>query len=149
LACPFFMPVSKLIDDSSFLHPVRLPLGGAWNGYCCAPGHEGAQPTHQELVECNLGYASTCTRLPKSRDWDAVRFSVVRDLGSKLHVYFVCELEYRPREHGQLEYDVVIGQWASPHENSRIQKMAECCVDLYLQRRNQSRQPELTGSANL
>jgi hypothetical protein len=149
MACPFFMPVSKLVDDSCFLHPLRLPLGGAWKGYCCAPGHEGAQPTHQELTDCNLGYATSCARLPKQRECDAVRFSVVRDLGSKLHVCFVSELDYRPRGHGQLEYDVAMGQWASPHENPRVQKMAECCVDFYLQRRNQSVQPELTASANL
>jgi hypothetical protein len=138
MACPFFMPVSKLLDDSCFLHPLRLPLGGAWKGYCCAPGHEGAQPGHQELIDCNLGYAAKCARLPKERDCDAARLSVVRDLGSRLHVCFVCEFEYRPREHGQLEYDVAMGRWASLHENPHIQKMAECCVEVYLQRRNQS-----------
>jgi len=148
MACPFFMPVSKLVDDSRFLHPLRLPLGGAWKGRCCAPGHEGAQPGHLELVECNLGYAANCARLPKERNCDAVRFKVVGDLGSRLHVCFVCEREYRPGEHGQLEYDVAMAQWASPHENPRIQKMAECCVDLFLQRKSQPSQPEITASTN-
>ena len=142
MACPFFMPVSRLNDNCNFLHPVRLPLGGAWNGYCCASGHEGAQPTRYELADCNLGYAANCPRLPKERDCDALRFSVVRDLGSKLHVCFVSELGHRPREHGQLEYDIAIAQWTNPRVSPRIQKMAECCVDVYLERRTQSPRPE-------
>jgi hypothetical protein len=146
MACPFFMPVSKLVDDSCFLHPLRLPLGGAWSGYCCAPGHEGAQLAQQELIDCNLGYAAKCARLPRDRDCDAVRFTVVRDLGAKLQVCYVCEFEYHPREHGQLEYDVETRQWAPAHQNPRIQKMAECCVDFYLQRRDHSLQ--LTADAN-
>ncbi len=58
MACPFFMPTSKL-EDGGWLHPSRLPLGGGWIGHCSAPGYEGAEPTNQELRElCNLGYAT-------------------------------------------------------------------------------------------
>ena len=82
MACPFFMPTSKL-EDGGWLHPSRLPLGGGWTGHCSAPGHEGAEPTNQELRElCNLGYAASCPRLPKERAYDAVRFSIARDCGA-------------------------------------------------------------------
>ena len=76
------------------------------------PGHEGAQPSDQELHEfCNLGYAAKCSRLPAERDFDAVRFSVARDQGSRLLLWFVCETGHRPANHGTLEYDVERSQW--------------------------------------
>src|SRR3954465_3694980 len=55
LACPFFMPVAKL-ENGSWPHPARLPLGCGWTGHCTAPGHEQAVPS-QDVVEsfCNLG----------------------------------------------------------------------------------------------
>ncbi|MGA9800344.1 MAG: hypothetical protein WBQ68_15135 [Terriglobales bacterium] len=137
MACPFFMPIQKL--DGGWLHPSRLPLGGGWHGHCSAPGHEGAQPSDLELHEfCNLGYATKCSRLPVDREFDAVRVSVARDQGSRLSVWFVCESGHRPASHGTLEYDVDHNQWASAHADSRIQRMLECYVQVYLQRRIQS-----------
>jgi hypothetical protein len=97
VACPFFMPTDKLADGG-WLHPSRLPLGGGWIGHCSAPGHEGAEPTNQELREfCNLGYAAGCPRLPEERAYDAVRFSVAHDRGAQLMLWFVCESRHRPR----------------------------------------------------
>jgi hypothetical protein len=138
MACPFFMPMSKL-DDGGWLHPSRLPLGGGWTGHCCAPGHEGAEPTNQELRElCNMGYAAGCPRLPGERVYDAVRFSIARDRGARLQFWFVCESGHRPAGHGILEYDLLLAQWISPHSDLRIQKMAECYLQSYLLRRIQS-----------
>jgi hypothetical protein len=137
VACPFFMPTSKL-EDGGWLHPSRLPLGGGWTGHCCAPGHEGAEPTNQELRElCNLGYAAGCSRLPKERVYDAVRFSIARDRGAQLQLWFVCESGHRPAGHGMLEYDLSLGQWVSSHSELRIQKMADCFLRSYLLRRVQ------------
>jgi hypothetical protein len=134
LACPFFMPIQKL--GGAWLHPSRLPLGSGWDGQCSAPGHEGAQPSEQELHEfCNLGYAAKCSRLPVERECDAVRFSVARDHGSRLLLWFVCETGHRPTLYGTLEYDVERNQWMSVHSDPRIQKMLECYVQSYLQRR--------------
>lgn len=134
MACPFFMPIQKV--DGGWLHPSRLPLGGGWRGHCSAPGHEGAQPSEHELHEfCNLGYAVKCPRLPADREFDSVRFSVARGQGSRLLLRFVCELAHRPARHGTLEYDIDRNQWISPHSQPRIQKMAECYVETYLQRR--------------
>jgi hypothetical protein len=148
VACPFFMPSSKL-DDGGWLHPSRLPLGAGWSGHCCAPGHEGAEPTNQELRElCNLGYAAGCTRLPEARPHDAVRFSVARDRGAQLEVWFVCEARHRPAGHGILEYDLALDQWTSSHPDPRIQKMAECYLQSYLARRIQPAAAGLTSSIN-
>ena len=148
MACPFFMPVQKL--NGAWLHPSRLPLGGGWDGHCSAPGHEGAQPSDKELHEfCNLGYAAKCSRLPSQRDCDAVRFSVAHDHGSRLLVWFVCETSHRPAEYGTVEYDADHGMWISSHSNLRIQKMLECYVQSYLQRRIQPGTVNSTPSANL
>jgi hypothetical protein len=147
LACPFFMPVQRL--DGAFLHPSRLPLGAGWDGHCSAPGHEGTRPSDQELHEfCNLGYAAKCSRLPAERDCDAVRFSVARDQGSRLQLWFVCETGHRPATHGTLEYDAERDQWISSHSDARIQKMLECYVQAYLQRRIQSATADSPVSEN-
>jgi hypothetical protein len=145
MACPFFMPTSKL-DDGGWLHPARLPLGGGWIGKCSAPGHEGAVPTNEQMRElCNLGYAAGCARLPEERAYDAVRFSIARDRGSQLELWFVCELGHRPADHGILEYDLSLGQFTSSHPDPRIQKMAECYLQSYLVRRIQ---PATAGLAS-
>src|SRR6266550_2031436 len=152
LACPFFMPVQK--SDGGWLHPSRLPLGGGWDGHCSAPGHEGAQPSDHEVHEfCNLGYASKCSRLPVQRDCDAVRFSVARDQGSRLLLWFVCETGHRPEKYGTVEYDVEHGTWIAlpidPSVPPNIQKMLECYVQSYLQRRIQPATADSAPSARL
>jgi len=137
VACPFFMPTSKL-EDGGWLHPSRLPLGGGWTGHCSAPGHEGAQPTNEELRElCNLGYAVSCPRLPEQRAYDAVRFSIASDRGPRLMMWFICESGHCPAGHGMLEFDLPLRQWISTHPDARIQKMAECYLQSYLLRRIQ------------
>jgi hypothetical protein len=137
MACPFFMPTTKS-DAAAFLHPTRLPLGAGWNGYCSAPGHENCELTSDELKSCNLGYAINCSRLPADRASDAIRFSIARDGGSHLSLWFVYERDHRPAGHGTLEYDVLLGAWTSFHADPRIQKMAECYLQSYLQRRTQT-----------
>ncbi len=144
MACPYFMPTHK--SEAAWLHPSRLPLGGGWSGHCSAPGNEGAMPSDQSLREhCNLGYAVACPHLPKERTADAVRFSIARDRGSQLELWFVCELGHRPAAHGKLQYDVGLAEWLSVHSDARIQKMAECYVESYLRRRTPS--AELLSSA--
>jgi hypothetical protein len=146
MACPFFMPTRKL-DDGGWLHPSRLPLGGGWLGHCSAPGHEGVEPTNEELRElCNLGYAAGCPRLPTERTADAVRFSIASDRGTHLLLWFVCESGHRPAAHGMLEYDLALGKWISVHSDPRIQKMADCYLQSYLLRRIQPAAVGFTSS---
>jgi len=142
VACPFFMPTSKL-EDGGWLHPSRLPLGGGWSGHCSAPGHEGVEPTNAELRElCNLGYAAGCPRLPGERPYDALRFSIASDRGDRLRMWFVCESGHRPAGYGILEYDLSLGQWISSHSDPRLQRMAECYLQSYLLHRTR---PAATG----
>jgi hypothetical protein len=144
VACPFFVPTAKS-EDIAWMHSSRLPLGAGWNGHCDAPGHEGAIPNHVEIKDlCNMGYAASCTRLPKQREWDAVRFSVSRDQGSRLVLWYVCELGHRPAGHGTLEYEVLREQWITSHPEPRIQNMAACYLHSYLRRRASSLQAEST-----
>jgi hypothetical protein len=132
MACPFFFPQTR-IENPPFPHPARLPLGDGFAGQCTAPGHEGTLPTDEELKEaCNLGYARNCTRLPRERSCDAVRFSLARDREQKLTVQFVCEAGHAPAAHGMLEYDAAAGRWSCLHADARIQRMAECFLDSYL-----------------
>jgi hypothetical protein len=148
VACPFFVPISKS-EDIAWLHSSRLPLGAGWDGQCAAPGHEGVIPNHNELKDfCNMGYAASCSRLPAQRRWDAVRFSVSRDQGSRLELWFVCELAHRPAGHGTLEYDVTRECWTTAHPEPRIQTMADCYLKSYLQRRIQPALQSQTSSAN-
>jgi len=142
VACPFFMPTSRF-DDGGWIHPARLPLGSGWKGRCCAPGHEGVVPTADELRElCNLGYSADCSRIPKDRPYDAVRFSVVRNCASHLTLGFVCEAAHLPAAHGTLDYDLGLRRWTSPHSDPHIQQMAECYLESYLGRRTH---PALEG----
>jgi hypothetical protein len=135
VACPFFMPKSRC-EDGAWLHPSRLPLGAGWRGECCAPGQQGTEPSNEELRElCNLGYATGCLRLPRERNFDAVRFSVASDDSDRVTICFVLESAHRPAGHGFLAYDHALAQWSSVHPDLRIQRMAECYLETYLRRR--------------
>ena len=135
MACPFFMPV-KILEGGAWTHPARLPLGCGWRGLCQAPGHEGAEPSDDELHQfCNLGYAR-CGRVPENRECDAVRLGVAFDRGSEIVLTYVLEKSHLPISHGSLNCDLLTGFWSAPHPDVRIQKMAECFLQSYLARRS-------------
>ena len=144
MACPYFMPDKRF--DSTWPFPQRLPLGAGWSGTCTAPGHDGAQPTSEELTSgCNLGYAKTCSRLPAERDADAVRFALGEERDGLLRVLYVCERAYLPATHGELLYEKAHGTWAKPHEQPCVQRMAECYVRAQLERRAASNRDKGTA----
>jgi hypothetical protein len=136
------MPVEKL--EGTWPHPSRLPLGCGWRGHCTAPGHENETPASDVLESfCNLGYASGCSWAPQDRAWDAVRFAVVaptevddRRESTGIRVIYVCERNHRPVERGELEFDLQGSQWLRRHEDARLQKMAECFLGSFLQKRS-------------
>ena len=135
MACPFFMPTRRS-DDGDWPHPSRLPLAGGWQGYCTAPGYEGAIPDAVQLQQdCNLGYASTCPRLPAQRAWDAVRFSITGEDMSAIRLAYICERNHLPGEHGMLQYQPEDRRWLKAHADPRIQRMAECFLECWLLRR--------------
>jgi hypothetical protein len=144
------MPVARL-ENGTWPHPARLPLGAGWCGHCTAPGHEGEVPP-QDILEtfCNLGYASNCSWSPLTGVWDAARFGVSARRNPAaptdeqcatpipagvLLVHFVCERNHRPVEHGDLEFDLARATWLVRHGDPRIQKMAECFLESYLKKK--------------
>ncbi|HET9306231.1 MAG TPA: hypothetical protein VFO46_09410 [Candidatus Sulfotelmatobacter sp.] len=151
MACPYFMPVSKL-ENGSWPHPSRLPLGCGWSGHCTAPGHEGITPPQQVLERfCNLGYVSSCGWSPAVGAWDAVRFAISAPRGSIgrdlrpmassdapnriLCLMYVCERDHHPVTQGELKFDLTTTTWLLGHYDPRIQKMAECFLDSYLKKK--------------
>lgn len=133
MACPLFVPTERA-DDLAFPHPPRLPLGASWRGACSAPGHEQTALGNIELESCNLGYAKKCSRLPKERSCDAVRFAVAKDSTEAISLQFVLETEYLPTAHGILQFDRSSGDWTVKHSDDRIQKMAQCFLQSYIER---------------
>lgn len=156
MACPYFMPVTKL-ENGNWPHPARLPLGVGWSGHCTAPGHEGETPGLEVLQEfCNLGYPGSCDWSPRERRCDAVRFAVSAPQGRNeardsadgsarlpgfgsmrgtLVLNYVCERDHKPTEHGNLEFDLTQAVWRRGHDDARIQKMAECFLESYLKKK--------------
>jgi hypothetical protein len=133
VACPFFSPTERA-ENIALPHPARLPLGAAWHGTCGAPGAGLVQLGAAELERCNLGYAHACPRLPGQRTADAVRFIVSKQCADKLHVQYVLEAKHLPIAHGVLEYDRGAGAWSVSHSDPRLQKLAECFLQSYLER---------------
>jgi hypothetical protein len=142
VACPFFMPMEKL-ENGSWPHSSRLPLGGGWSGRCTAPGHENTVPSPDDLREyCNLGYAANCGRLPQQRAWDSIRFGARTVLAEgdnlaagQIQIRYVCERDHLPVEHGTLKFDAVAACWELRHADDRLQRMAECYLASYVEKR--------------
>jgi hypothetical protein len=130
LACPFFVP-KEMVNDGSWPHPSRLPLGAGWAGNCRAPGHEVPASDADIREFCNLGYATACPHLPKEHDWDAVRFSVAHDSREQVTLSFVCELKHAPIEHGKLTFDLTTEVWLNGHTDPRVLTLANCYLQSY------------------
>jgi hypothetical protein len=134
LACPFFIPIERA-NDLGFPHAGRLPLGAPWRGLCGAPGHEQTTPGPQELESCNLGYAKSCARLPRDRACDAVRFAVAKESELRVSLQLVLETSHLPAGSSVLEYDRTTNVWIASHPDRRIQRMAECFLESFLEKR--------------
>ncbi|HXZ80508.1 MAG TPA: hypothetical protein VEG30_11300 [Terriglobales bacterium] len=135
LACPYFAPTERF-DDAGWVHPQRLPLGAGFRGRCCAPEHDGSVPTDEALrSQCNLGYAHQCGWLPAERFADAVRFSIAQDRDHQIVICCVCERNYLPGGNSSLRYDTQRRYWPVSHHNPQIQRLAQCFLQVYLDRR--------------
>ena len=135
LACPFFVPL-EIVNDGSWSHPSRLPLGAGWSGNCCASGDEVAASDAHLHEFCNLGYATTCPHLPQHRDWDAIRFSVAQAGSEQVTLNFVCELGHAPMEHGKLTFDLRNGLSKDEHTDPRVLTLASRYIETYRMRRS-------------
>lgn len=130
MACPFFVPL-EIVDDGSWPHPSRLPLGAGWTGNCCASGQEIAASDEHVRELCNLGYAAACPHLPPRRDWDAVRFSVAHASANELTFCYVCELAHAPMEHGRLIFDLTTEAWVDVPVDPRVTTLADAFLRTY------------------
>ena len=135
LACPFFVPL-EIVNDGSWPHPSRLPLGAGWTGDCHASGQKLAVSDTHIREFCNLGYATACPHLPRHRDWDAVRFSVDRVGREQVTICFVCELAHTPVEHGKMTFDLANEVWLNPHPDPRVVTLANCYLHAYRARQS-------------
>lgn len=130
LACPFFVPL-EIVNDGSWPHAARLPLGAGWTGSCCASGQDLAAEEAHVRDFCNLGYASACPHLPRSRDWDAVRFSIARAGSEQITLTYACEYGHAPVNHGTLIYDVSRETWHETHPDPRVHRLATSFLHAY------------------
>ncbi|HZP16346.1 MAG TPA: hypothetical protein VFB00_00175 [Terriglobales bacterium] len=65
-----------------------------------------------------------------------MRFAISGQSENRVSLQFVLEARHLPAAHGVLEYDYRAGDWSLSHPEERIQKMAECFLQSYLDRRN-------------
>jgi hypothetical protein len=121
----------EILNDGSWPHPSRLPLGAGWTGACAASGQElPASDLHiQEF--CNLGYATACPHLPQHRDYDAIRFAIARSSTQQVTLSFVCELGHAPIEHGELTFDLANEAWIIQHPDPRVLRLATSYIQAY------------------
>lgn len=140
LACPFFVP-REVLNDGSWPHPSRLPLGAGWTGSCRATGQELPASDAHIREFCNLGYATACEYLPQRRDWDAIRFSVVRASLEQVTLCFVCELEHAPIEHGELTFDLKSEVCLDVDTDWRVQTLAASYLRAYRVRHDAAPNP--------
>lgn len=102
MACPYFQPVKRL-DAGGWDPPPRLPLGGAWAGFCLAvaagsfaASFEPPESVQREL--CNCGYARRrCAYFPDECAADAVRFAQL----SPGRILYILEKDHAPLTFGE------------------------------------------------
>jgi hypothetical protein len=135
MSCPYFYPVEPRAITAI------LPLGDRWAGVCRAVPDLPWQPDEAMLQHlCNLGYArETCARFPSGDGPDAVRFTVSRDQGDSLRIYYVLERDHHPLAHGPLEYSVAGGAFLNPLAGATLSRQAEAYVESYLRRKGSLR----------
>ena len=137
MACPFFVPL-EILNDGTWLHPARLPLGAGWRGSCSATAEEFTPDDATIHSFCNLGYAAGCPRLPADRDWDAIRFSVARTSVDQITLNYICESAHAPAQHGRLIFDRVQARWINPHTDPRVNRLANCYLETFRSRQDTS-----------
>lgn len=63
----------------------------------------------------------------------------------QIRLMYVCERGHRPAEHGVLMFDPGSERWLQRHRDRRLQRMAECFLQSYLQnRKGQGIEPAAT-----
>ena len=134
MACPFFFPEQRR-DDLAWQHPARLPLGAGFGGTCRA-GAEPATPDDAALRDaCNLGYATSCPRLPADRAADCVRYAIQEDSTTRIVIAWASERAHAPLEHGVAEFDRALGAFHDAHPDPCRSRQLQCYLESHLRRR--------------
>jgi len=126
-----------------------LPLGGAWSGFCCAVPGDAWQPEAADLERrCNLGYArGLCSRFPDDSGPDAIRFTISRDDGAVLRLYYVAERDHHPFAHGPLEYSrAAAGITPGQERRETLDAQAAAYAASYLRRKSEASGPSAASS---
>ena len=135
MACPFFMPVTRL-DQKEWLHAPRLPLGDPYAGVCHARPGEPFEPPASALDDlCNCGYArGRCDRFPAETTADAVRFSLVSVDPDVICLVYILERAHAPVEHGTLRYATRQSRFADAPPTVILAAQAEAFLESHLAR---------------
>jgi hypothetical protein len=135
MACPYFFPVDRR-SCASDVRDAMLPLGDSWSGLCRAIPDRLSAPDESALRPlCNLGYArGNCPRFPAADGPDAVRFTISRDSGDSIGIYYVVERDHHPFAHGRLEYTPAAGT-LSTAPGEILARQAVAYVESYRRRK--------------
>lgn len=137
MACPYFYPLEPR-SRASDVRDAMLPLGDSWAGMCRAAADSPTPPEEGALRPlCNLGYArETCSRFPSSAGGpDAVRFTISRDGGDSIGLYYVIERDHHPFAHGRLEYAAAAGALAGAPDDL-LARQALAYLESYRRRKS-------------
>jgi len=135
MACPYFYPVERR-GRAAAAQDALLPLGDSWAGVCRAIPDLPSPPDEAILRPlCNLGYArGSCARFPNGEGPDAVRFTISRDDGPVIGIYYVVERDHHPFAHGRLEYSVATGVFDRRPAGEIVERQAQAYVESYRRR---------------
>ena len=132
MACPSFMPVSRL-DQDMWLHAPRLPLGDPYRGVCHAGSEPFIPPDSSQEELCNCGYArGRCDRLPDDSA-DAARFSVIAGGVGWVTLVYILEKNHAPAQHGVLQYSTQESRFENP-PGGLMEAQARAFVESHLRR---------------
>lgn len=136
MACPFFLPVTRL-DQNGWIHAPRLPLGDPYGGTCQARPAEPFEPPESALHDlCNCGYArGRCDRFPAESVADAVRFSVTSIEPDLIRFVYVLERNHAPVEHGTFAYAIRESGFVDALPSLMLEAQARSFLEGYLDRR--------------
>jgi hypothetical protein len=136
MACPYFDPVRPRTVAIG-ARGAMLPLGDDWVGLCRARAGQAWEPDEASLATlCNLGYArGFCQRFPADEGPDAVRFTISRDDGRSVGVYYVVERDHHPFAHGGLEFSRAAAAFTVTPAAEILHRQARAYVTSYLRRK--------------
>jgi hypothetical protein len=138
VACPYFFPVNPWHGDTS-RQSAMLPLGGNWTGVCHAIAEKPCPAESSFRTLCNLGYArGSCQRFPDGASPDATRFTISREEGDRVQIYYVVERDHLPYSHGPLGYSLLRREFLDPVPNEIIRRQAEAYIESYLRRKSEA-----------